>query len=81
MTRIYLTLKDGLLTAYVGPGGSFEDNQKRIIRSKSDYAALLAPDPEVLVVSSSSLDFPEDYTDNKSVIALCDWIRNPLKVG
>jgi hypothetical protein len=33
-------------------------------------------EPHVTFTSSSSLDFPEDYTDNADIIALCDKLQN-----
>lgn len=31
---------------------------------------------DLIIMGSSSMDFPEEYTDRKDVIALCDAIRS-----
>jgi hypothetical protein len=33
-------------------------------------------EPQVSITCSSSIDWPEDYTDDPQIIALCDKIRN-----
>jgi hypothetical protein len=76
MKRIYLTVKDdGLEVIYGEPNGRVED-RALITHAKELHEFFLAHPDTDLVLCSSSLDFPEEYTSNKEIIELCDDIRN-----
>ena len=52
-----------------------------VAKTKNKLAALLKKAEKAggnadAVMCSSSLDFPEEYTKDKNVINLCNWIRN-----
>ena len=73
--RIYLTVTgDGRLMAEYGRGENVE--RTREIPDLDALRALLDECGETHVACSSSLDFPEEYTDDPAVVALCNAIRS-----
>ena len=69
---LYVTLKsDHLLVTCEGDGVALE------VRTKSDFYNKFVPlwEKYGTLQSSSSLDFPEDYTSDSNLILMCDIIR------
>lgn len=58
------------------------DDKDYVIASLDDWEAAVAdiqshPDYEpTSFMCSSSIDFPEEYTDNKDLLAICNAVRN-----
>ena len=75
MERIFLGVNSkGQLQAEAGPplkAGIFH-----IIKSREDMKRMLDKYPNIeTIVTSSSIDHPEEYTRDRNVIDLCKWIR------
>ncbi len=68
---LYLTLKPSHLEIRL------YDKPSKVIKVKTreEFKSVLAKYPKEVVVSSSSLDFPKEYTADKVLIALCKSIR------
>lgn len=75
MRRLYLKLSDGKLVGALGEPGETAD-RVAVINTRIDLKCLLEGEyTDIPIVCSSSLDFPEEYTEDQSVIDLCNWIR------
>ena len=76
MNRMYCTCEsDGVHMSY-GPRGELGKNdEERVVRTYDEFIAFLIDCRESVVLCSSSMDFPQDYTDDADVIALCNRIR------
>lgn len=62
------------LFATVTKEGLMVDNE--LVHSMDDIVHLCVKNGTSRVICSSSVDFPEDYTDDPKVIALCYELRN-----
>lgn len=57
------------------------DDNKHEIRTPSDFIQLLHkmaedhPGYDGRVIISSSIDFPEEYTEDPELLQLCEWLR------
>lgn len=47
-----------------------------LCKTKKEFSDFILNESFDLVVCSSSMDFPKDYTDNEEIINLCNKIRN-----
>jgi len=65
--RVYLTIKEGKLVA--------ETNDEEVVVTRENLVTLFE-DENVFALCSSSLDHPEEYTEDKEVISLCKLIRS-----
>lgn len=66
-----LQIVDGKLVAFDGPGEFLET-----LRTREDVDRFCYFHDDKPISCSSTLDFPEEATDDPQVIALCDYIRN-----
>ena len=72
---MYLNVgKDCVIVSYSDP--SKKDDKKYEVRSKEEFVKFLTEHEYDYVLSSSELDFPTEYTKDKKIVKLCDWIRN-----
>jgi hypothetical protein len=44
--------------------------------TKLKKAGVEKPEEELIIICSSSLDFPQEYTKSKKIIDLCNWLRS-----
>lgn len=80
VTYFFLTASNGYLEVVYGPIGN---KTTRKINDADDYNSFFAgkiaeaggDKDELTVMCSSSVDFPEDYTSDADVIALCHAIK------
>lgn len=72
--RVFLNLKKTYLEVYFMDSSGYE--QKWKVKTLKQFITLLSKLNPDYVLFSSSLDFPKEYTDDKSLIDLCDKIRN-----
>ncbi len=76
MKRIYLSCKkDGVECSYGEQGSQTYEDQK-IVKTRSELAKFFKNKHTDIVLCSSSMDFPSEYTKNTHVINLCNWIRS-----
>lgn len=81
--NFYLTIKDGKLVCHHGVSPVGFEKKVTIIESKDQLIALLAqtavacgiPEEDLTVMSSSTLDFPEEYTTDPAVLELVAWVN------
>lgn len=74
--RLYLScVPEGILCKN-GQIGINESDAISICKNKSEFLAYLKKTQYDVCVCSSSMDWPEDYTDNKEIIDLCHAIRS-----
>lgn len=70
----YLTVeKDGIHARLMGDKS---DKTKAVVKTWEELVAWCQEHGVDNFMCSSSLDFPEEYTKSKKIIALCDKIRN-----
>ena len=86
MHKPFLSVRNGKVTAQVGNSPIYppvDSEYVTVIETPEEFvawgekeAARLGIDPENMTfMCSSSMDFPEDSTDDPDVIALAQWIR------
>lgn len=81
--KFYLTIEDGKLVCHHGSSDLGFEKKVTPIESKEDLIALLArtaadcgiPEEDLIVLSSSTLDFPDEYTTDPAVLKLAAWVR------
>lgn len=73
--RLYLSCKkDGIECRY-GKLGSFDECKTKICKTGKEIREFIENNPYDICLCSSSMDFPEDETDDKAIIDLCNKIR------
>ena len=76
MKRVYLDVRAEGLHCKFGTVNEKPDKTATVTTKRGLVKLFKGLPDEVLTLCSSSLDFPDEYTKNKSVIKLCDWIRS-----
>jgi hypothetical protein len=75
MKRVFLTCKsDHVLAEYRSAGSCRPKTAK--VKEFDELIAFLRKHNVHMTISSSTMDFPEEETNNLEVIALCNRIRN-----
>lgn len=59
-----------------GPCGTTKYEKVKIVNNFDDFIAFLVECGLSSILCSSSMDFPEEYTDDPKIIALCEKIRS-----
>ncbi len=77
MTTITVTIEDQELRAYQRDEEENHSTRITSVQDLQDLVDRLADETgrEITVMCSSSLDFPEEYTEDQELINLCHQIR------
>jgi hypothetical protein len=81
--NFYLTIQDEKLVCHHGVSTTGFEKRVTPIESQNDLIALLAktavdcgiPEEDLTVMSSSSLDFADEYTSDPAVLELVEWVN------
>lgn len=74
--RIYLTCKADHVLAKCGNPASLSRQVVAQIRTLDEFYEFATSHPHDYILSSSTMDFPQEETSDPAIIALCNQIRN-----
>lgn len=74
-SRIYLTCEADHVLAKCGDPRSMRQATAKV-RTWDEFMEFAISHPHDYILSSSTMDFPQDETNDPAIIALCDRIRN-----
>ena len=73
--RLYLSCKSNGIECTYGPMSGSGKQVIETVRTVTELKKFIRGKRIDVILCSSSMDFPKEYTKDKKVIALCNWIR------